>query len=230
MNASTSSIRLMIVDDHAILAESLKELINRQSHMSVSATANSGRKALRILEKDDVEIDIVLLDLSMEEEPHEPPAGIHTARKIITELNVGRPKRIKVIALTQILDGAVIDCMHRMHVHGYLLKDCPGEELIQAIEHVGRGGRYYRNTVEEEWNRYLDKPVEKLAPPKLTHVEQELLPLIAQGLTTKEIATIRGRTEDSIEAHRRNMMKKFEARNAPHMISLAYNYGFIKPY
>lgn len=224
-------IQIMIVDDHSILVESMTELINGSPKMQVVSQASSGKEALKLLREPALKIDVVLMDLKMEDQENSQLAGLTTAKKILTEIAVKGVRDIRIIIITQILDGFVIDLAYKMGVHGYLLKECGSDELFNAIELVSLGKRrHFMGIVAKEHDNFIydGPPVQEI--PKLTHVEKEVLSMIAEGLTTKEIATRRGRGEDGIEAHRRNMMKKFRAKNSPHMISLAYQFGYIKSY
>lgn len=218
----------MIVDDHKILAESLSRLINDRENMQVKAISTSGKDSLRYLREKSHEIDLVIMDLRMEEEDTEEPAGLSTARKILKEIYVKGVNEIKVLIMTQLVDGYLIDVAHKMGVHGYLAKDADSHVLFEAIEGICLGKRrYFRGEIAEAWDQFSYEHTGILEIPQLTHTEKEILQMISEGLTTKEIAEKRGKGEDGVEAHRRNIMRKLNARNAPHMIALAYQFNMI---
>lgn len=222
-------IRIMIVDDHKMLAESLGHLINSQSDMQIVAQASSGKEALKFLEVGHLEINLILLDLQMDETDSMEPDGIRTARYILKNLYIKGFREIKILVVTQFMEGYLIDIAHKLGAHGYISKDCDSYELFRAIRAIALDNRrYYRGEIAAAWDRFVYKFSGRQDLPSLTPTENEILQYIADGLTTKEIADKRGRGVDGIEAHRRNLMRKFNARNAPHLIALAYNLGFIK--
>lgn len=228
MTDTSTTLRIMIVDDHKILAESLSRLINERENMEVRAISTSGKDAMLYLKEKSHEIDLVIMDLRMEESGNEEPAGITTARKIIKEIYVKGVNEIKILIMTQLVDGYLIDLAHKIGVHGYLAKDADSHILFEAIEGICLGKRrYFRGEIAEAWDQFSYEHTGLVEIPKLTATEKEILQLISEGLTTKEIADKRGKGEDGVEAHRRNIMRKLNARNAPHMIALAYQYNMI---
>jgi len=228
MTNTVQNMGIMIVDDHKILAESLSRLINERENMEVKAISTSGRDALRYLRENSQHIDLVIMDLRMEEADTEEPAGLTTARRILKEIYVKGVNEIKILIMTQLVDGYLIDLAHKMGVHGYLAKDADSHILFEAIEGICIGKRrYFRGEIAEAWDQFSYEHTGIIEIPKLTPTEKEILQLISEGLTTKEIADKRGKGEDGVEAHRRNIMRKLNARNAPHMIAIAYQYNMI---
>ncbi|MCB9296339.1 MAG: response regulator transcription factor [Lewinellaceae bacterium] len=223
------TIQIIIVDDHKILAQSIAGLIEGQKDMKMVSQAYSGQEAIEILQENQLDIDLVIMDLRMEETDELEPDGIRTARYILDNVYTRGLREVKVLILTQLIEGYLIDLAHKIGVDGYLSKDCDSEELFLAIRTVVRDKRrYFRGNVEEIWDQFSYKFKGRQNAPTLTPTEMEILQMIAEGVTTKEMARRRGRGEDGIEAHRRNLMRKFKAKNAPHLISLAYNFGLIK--
>lgn len=222
-------IKILIVDDHTILAQSMARLVNDQADMEIVSTQTSGNEAIRFLKKGELNIDLVLLDLQMEETDSPEPAGLKVAKYIMETLYTKGVREIQVIIISQFTDGYLIDLAHKMGVHGYLSKDCESQELFDAIRWVARKKRrYFRGKIEQSWDEFNYQQTGTQQIPVLTPTEYEILELIAQGLTTRDISQIRKRGVDGIEAHRRNIMRKFGAKNAPHMIALAYHWGLIK--
>lgn len=228
MTDTEKNLNIMIVDDHKILAESLSRLINDRDNMQVKAISTSGKDSLRYLREKSQEIDLVIMDLRMEEEDTEEPAGLSTARKILKEIYVKGVNEIKILIMTQLVDGYLIDVAHKIGVHGYLTKDADSHVLFDAIEGICLAKRrYFRGEIAEAWDQFSYEHTGILEIPQLTPTEKEILQMISEGLTTKEIAEKRGKGEDGVEAHRRNIMRKLNARNAPHMIALAYQFNMI---
>ena len=229
--SADNPIRIMIVDDHKILAESVAQLLESQEDMKVVQRAHSGKEAIQLLENENLDVDVIIMDLMMEEKDPVEPDGLKAAKYILEHVYVKHVREIRILIMTNILDGHIINQAHNHGVQAYLPKECDSQELFHAIRTISGGKMmYYRGPVEEEMYSFKLSHIGTPAPPPLTPTEVEILDLIARGLTTREIAEDRGRGVDGIEAHRRNMMKKLGAKNASHMIALAYQYGLIKPY
>lgn len=218
----------MIVDDHTLLAEALAKTVNEHPEMEVVALAANGKEALKKLENADLNLDLILMDLCMDETDSPEPDGILTARTMLKDHFIKGIREFKIIVISQLAEGYFIDLAHKIGVRGYLPKDCESKELFEAITSVVRQNRrYYRGAIEAAMDQFSYEQQGQWEIPDLTPTEREILLLIADGLTTKEIAEKRGRGEDGIEAHRKNMMRKFRAKNAPHMITLACHMGLV---
>lgn len=217
--------RIMIVEDYDMIAETLSRFLIEQSHLTVVFRAKNKNEALEYLHQDP-EIDLILMDMFLgQEEDHQEPEGLQAAREIISFLNY--PQKIKIMMLTKSLEGRWIKKAFDMGVRGYIPKEKNTKELLKAIDLVLAGKMYYENKVQEIMYQYqaeLDFPPELVY---LTPSEKQILKMIAQGFTTEDIAKFRKCKVGTIESHRTNIIRKFDASNAPNMIAKASKMGFI---
>lgn len=212
------SIRILLADDHGIIRSALRAILEREQGMEVVGEAEDGRKALELARE--LVPDVILMDITM-------PGlnGIDATRKIISEF----PK-IKVIALTIHAGSHFITEMFKAVASGYLLKDCLVDELVGAIRTVHAGGMY---TSPEIAGILVDDYVHTLSnghgssKPTLTSREREVLQLIAEGKTTKQIALILHVSPKTIEANRLKIMKKLELDSIAELTKYAIREGLI---
>ena len=171
--------RVLLADDHRIIREGLRALLQKQSDMEVVEEAQDGITAVRLAEK--LHPDIVIMDIGMPD-----LNGIEATRQIIT-----RVKGVKVIALSMHSDKRFVLEMLKAGASGYLLKDCAFEELIDAIRTVRNGQIYLSNRVAGVVvDEYLhNRPASEVSAYNLLSArEREVLQLLAEGNSTKSIA------------------------------------------
>jgi len=211
------SISVIIVDDHKIIRDGLKTLLSKEIDIDVVGEAENGREAIKItLEK---RPDIVIMDIGM-------PImnGIEATRQIIKDI-----PETKVIALSMHYDKQYVSGMLASGAKGYLLKDCAGDELSEAIKTVSKDNTYISqditNTVIEG---YADIPDITNAPVKasLTNREKEILQLLTEGMSTKQIAAELYISVKTVEAHRANIMGKLNIHNLPELTKYAIRNGY----
>ncbi len=210
------SIRVLLVDDHQIMLQGLRALLDRQPDMEVVAEAGEGRTALRLAR--DMLPDIIILDVAMPD-----LNGIETARMIISE----RPET-KVIALSMHSDRRFVVEMLKAGASGYLLKDCALEDLVRAIRVVMANQTYLSpevaGTVVEEYVR-KSRDKEPSAFSILTAREREVLQLLAEGVSTKNIASRLHVSVKTIETHRQHIMEKLNTHSIADLIKYAVREG-----
>ena len=188
------SVRIILAEDHRITREGLVNLLQERPDMEVVGEAENGREAVKLaseLSPDLVIMDVTLPDLN----------GIDATRIITSGSN-----NTKVIALSMYSDKQFVQGMIQAGASGYLLKDCAFEELVSAIQAVIQGDTYLSPgiagiVVQDYLNR-------SSADTVLTNREREVLQLIAEGKSTKEIAACLGVSVKTIETHRRQIMEK----------------------
>ncbi len=210
------SIRVILVDDHQIMLQGLRALLEKQADMEVIAEAGEGRTALRLAR--DLSPDVIILDVAMPD-----LNGIETARMITSEMPT-----IKIIALSMHSDRRFVVEMLKAGASGYLLKDCALEDLVRAIRVVMANQTYLSpevaGTVVEEYVRRSPSG-DTSAFSVLTVREREVLQLLAEGLSTKNIAAHLHVSVKTIETHRQHIMEKLDTHNIADLIKYAVREG-----
>ncbi|MDX2248567.1 MAG: response regulator transcription factor [Bacteroidia bacterium] len=227
-------VRIMIVDDHLLVGQSLETLIHKREGYQVIKCVSSGKEAIAYLEKADPKDfpDVVLMDLFMNEDSDsKEPDGMRAARYIFKNICSSKVYDIRVIIVSVSLNGLYISSAHNMSIQGYLAKESPAPEIFEAIDTVMKGEMYYRGKVYSEMSRYIQSNKctdEEIIPP--SPMEQEILKMTSEGLSAREISEKRGMTVDGVEGHKRQLLRKLNAKNVAELISQAYKYGFLKLY
>ena len=209
-------IRVLIVDDHRIVIDGLKLLLESETGIEVIGTAPNGIEAMAFLKKK--KTDIVLMDINMPE-----MNGIESCKRIQSDY-----PRVYVIALTMIQEASMIRKMLKAGAKAYLMKNASRHELLKAIETVHEGGTYYTSEVSDIILGDLkgEKNISS-AFPKLSRREKQILNLIINELTTTEIAEKLHISFGTVETHRRNIMNKLGARNTAGMVRIALEYKLL---
>jgi DNA-binding NarL/FixJ family response regulator len=211
-------LRVLIADDHGIVREGLRSLIAEQRDMSVVGEAEDGRAAVELARE--LSPDVVIMDVSM-------PGlnGIEATRQI------GRAAPApKVIALSMHNDKRFVAEMLAAGASGYLLKDCAFDELVRAIRAVVSGQTYLSPGVAGAVVQdYLggERPTEEDVYDRLSEREKQVLKLIADGSTNKEIASLLDIAVKTVMAHRTNLMTKIGAHSRTDIFKFALRKGLI---
>ena len=199
------TVRLLIADDHKLMREGLKALIEKESDMEVVAEAEDGHTTVSLAGKSNPHI--IVMDVSMPD-----LNGIDATRKIL-----GAHPHVKVVGLSGHADQHFVREMLTAGASAYILKHTASDELMRAIRIVMKGGKYLSPEVAGgvmdayvEMSRPLGKNVAFVV---LTEREREVLQRIAEGRSTKEIADDLGVSVKTVETHRRNIMEKLDLRS-----------------
>ena len=210
-------IRILLVDDHKILREGICSLLKEYPDMEVIGEAADGRTALRLAEE--LSPDLVIMDISMPD-----LNGIDATRRI----NADHPN-MKVIALSMHYDKQFVSEIFKAGAAGYLLKDSAFEELEHAIRIVMDNKTYINpqiaSLVVESLISQPSAATNQKAFSLLTEREREVLQLIAEGKSTKEIASDLNISAKTIESHRRQVMGKLNIRNIAELTKYAIREG-----
>lgn len=209
-------IRILLADDHKLLREGLRALIEEQENMTVVAEAEDGRSAVQLAAK--LSPDIVVMDISM-------PGlnGIDATRRITAE-----SPGIKVIALSMHAEQDFVVEMFKAGAAGYLLKDCAFEELILAIRAVSSKKAYLSSKLSDTMIKdYVNLfPKKKLSAfSELTAREREVLQLLAEGKSTREVAAKLNVSTKTVETFRRLIMKKLDIHSVAELTKYAIRAG-----
>jgi len=212
-------IKIVVVDDHDLLRQGLIELLEKNNGFSVVGEACNGREAIEIAEK--VQPDVILLDISMPE-----LNGIEA---------IGRIKQVcpsgKIIIITMHNLNRHISSALKQNVSGYLLKSIGASELFMAIEKVYRGGFHFCEEINQkiisEYTSFIGGIPSQSSMDALTPREKEVLQLVVEGFTGKEIAKKMNISPKTVEHHRYHLMSKLKCSNIASLIKMAIEEGIV---
>jgi two-component system response regulator NreC len=208
---------VLLVDDHQIIIDGLKSLLKDSEEIVVAGEANNGSRALQIL--DMLEIDVVLMDIDM-------PVmnGIDTLKEI---RRCG--SEVKVIILSMHNEAGMIKSLMNIGANGYLLKSSSQEEVINAIRKVAVGPQYFSTEVTLSLLNKTQSSSTDSNPQieLLTDRETEIVQLIAEGFSNKEIGNKLFISHRTVDTHRTNIMKKLNVSNIAGLISYAIKNGIV---
>ena len=210
------SIKILLADDHRIMREGLRYLIEKEADLKVVAEAADGRTAVRLARE--VSPDMVIIDITMPD-----LNGIGATQQILSEA-----PNTKVLAVSMHSDDQFVTGMLKAGASGYFLKDCAADELAYAIRAVIAGEIYLSpkiaSMVVEGYLRALSKGrLTKAA--ELTASEQEILQLVAEGERSKSIAARLYIAEKTVDAHRQKIMAKLNIRTIAGLTKFAIQKG-----
>jgi DNA-binding NarL/FixJ family response regulator len=209
-------IRILLAEDHHIIRQGLRALLEAQADFEIVAEADDGRTAVSLTRKHSP--DVIIMDVSMPE-----LNGIDATRQIFREIGTA-----KVIALSMYSDKRFVNGMLEAGVSGYLLKNCVVTELISAIRSVMRGQKYLSpqilGDVVEGYREHLTRGnVQKEVP--LSSREREIVQLIAEGKDSRQIAECLHISPKTVESHRRRIMEKLEIHSVAELTKFAIREG-----
>lgn len=206
-------MRVLLADDHQIVREGLRGLLEKAGHTVIGEAAD-GHEALRLART--LAPEIAVLDLSM---------------PLLNGLDVAREIRrlspeIKTILLTMYTDRAYVLQAMKAGAKGYVLKTQAAEDLIRAIREISRGEVYLSPGVAASVvDAYLDKT--DVADDPLTPRERQILQLVAEGKTTKEVARLLNISFKTAETHRNHIMKKLDIHEVAGLVRYAIHHGLL---
>jgi two-component system, NarL family, response regulator NreC len=212
-------VRIVLADDHTILRNGLRLVLERQAGFSVVGEAANGREAVEVVARQAP--DVVLLDIAM------PMLnGIEAAKKISAE----QPRTAIVILSMHSDEGYILRAL-KAGARGYLLKDSADSDLIQAIRAVSAGKAFFSPAVSrvlaDDYLRQVRQQGVEDPYDLLTPRERELLQLIAELKSTKDIATLLCVSPYTVDTHRSNLMQKLNVHSIPELILYAVRKGVI---
>jgi len=207
--------RVLIVDDHKIFREGLISMLEKKSDIEIIGEAKNGNEAIRLVHE--LHPDVVIMDIVMPD-----TNGIEATRHISKEIS-----NVKIIGLSMHEDGRFAAEMLKAGARGFLLKDCAFEELVDAISAVTANKVYLSPKIKDQMlEDYLDF-LSKDNPPfsVLSAREKEVLKCLAEGKSTKEIASQLGVSAKTIEAHRQHIMEKLNISSTAELVKYAIRAG-----
>jgi DNA-binding NarL/FixJ family response regulator len=209
------TIRILIADDHGVVAEGLKHVVESQTDMQVVALVSDGREAVRMAKEQAP--DVVLMDLSM------PEMNGADATRAILDSGAG----CRVIVLSMYADREYVRRALKAGATGYVVKRSAGEELVEAIRAVHAGARYLSPRVadvviDDYAAPGADDPLERLSAR-----EREVLQLVAEGRTGAEIAARLALSQKTVETYRARLVEKLGIRDVAGLVKFAIQRGLV---
>jgi len=207
-------IRILLADDHAVVRQGFKMILAAQADMEIVGEAGNGREALDLAGQ--LQPDLVVMDVAMPE-----LNGIEATRRL-ADLS----PRTRVLALSMHKDSVYVREILRAGARGYLLKDSISSDLLAAVRAVARGEGYLSPGVSDavlnDYRRHVTDPIDLLSSR-----EREVLQMIAEGKTNKEIATVLNLSVYTVDAHRGRIMEKLNLHSVNELVRFAVRSGLI---
>ena len=212
-------VRVLLADDHQLMRSGVRLMLEREPDMSVVGEASDGREAVALAKS--LRPDVVIMDIGM---PN--LSGIEAARQMTRE----RPE-LAVMILSMHPDETYVLRALKAGARGYLLKDSAEADLIRAVHMVAGGKSFFSPAVSkvllDDYVRKLKRSGSDDAYDLLTPRECEVLQLIAEGKSNKDIANLLNLSVYTVESHRSNLMEKLNLRGLPELILYAVRKGII---
>jgi len=204
----------LLADDHALVRQGFRLILSSQPDIEIVGEAGNGRETVELAEK--LRPDVVVMDVAMPE-----MNGIEATRRL-AEL----APRTRVLALSMYKDSVYVREILRAGARGYLLKDAIDRDLVAAVRAVAAGEGYLSPAVSEavlsDYRRHVSDPLDLLTPR-----EREVLQLIAEGKTNKEIAAALNLSVYTVDAHRGRIMEKLNVHSVSELVRFAVRAGLV---
>jgi len=213
------SIRIVLADDHTILRQSLVKSFNEESDIEIVGEAKDGRSTVELARQ--LQPDIVVMDIEMPD-----LNGLEATRRITKDF-----PQIKVLGLSMHANDKYIREMFRAGANGYLLKNCPFEELVKAVRIIMQGKTFISSSIGDVViKEYINTPEKnKSVFSILSEREREIMQLLAEGQTTKFIARQLHISPKTVEGHRLKMMGKLNIDSIAKLTKYAIQEGVTTP-
>ncbi|HTF35411.1 MAG TPA: response regulator transcription factor [Myxococcota bacterium] len=209
---------VLIADDHGIVREGLRRLLEREADIVVCGEAADGEDLLEQIGTH--QPDVVILDISMPK-----LGGLETLERVRR-----RFPAVKAILLSVHGDPPLVQSAVALGADGYLLKNGPAADVIEAVRAVVKGGSFFSPPIAKEIVAQLRTPQRAGDPfSMLSGREREIVHLIADGLSAKEIAAALRISTKTVEAHRTSLMRKLGVRKATELVRYALRFGLVEP-
>jgi DNA-binding NarL/FixJ family response regulator len=218
------TIRVLLADDQALVRGGFRLILESEEDIAVVGEAEDGEEAVTLVA--DLRPDVVLMDVQM------PGVdGLEATRRIGA---LGDPVRTRVLVLTTFeRDDYVFEAL-RGGASGFLLKNCPPEDLVLAVRHVSRGDALLAPSVTRRLiEDYITRPTRRSAPApelqRLTERERTVLRLLAQGRSNTELADELCVSEGTVKTHVSSILSKLGLRDRVQAVVFAYDTGLVEP-
>ncbi|MGA3042913.1 MAG: response regulator transcription factor [Bryobacteraceae bacterium] len=207
-------IHILLADDHAVVRQGFKMILAAQPDMEIVGEAGNGREALDLAGQ--LQPDVIVMDVAMPE-----LNGIEATRRVADV-----SPRSRVLALSMHKDSVYVREILRAGARGYLLKDSIASDLLAAVRAIARGEGYLSPGVSDavlnDYRRQVTDPIDMLSSR-----EREVLQMIAEGKTNKEIATVLNLSVYTVDAHRGRIMEKLNVHSVTDLVRFAVRCGLV---
>jgi DNA-binding NarL/FixJ family response regulator len=211
-----NNIKLLIVDDHKMFLEGIQSILSETDFIEVVGTAKNGLEAIKLTNS--FLPDVIITDLTMPELD-----GIELTEKIKDSY-----ENIKVLVVSSHIEGEMISKAIKAGINGYIFKNTGKTELLKAIKKIANGENYYTEEVKESLQNSLFNPAEaRKQVANISTREKEILQLIAEELNTQEIADKLFISPNTVEVHRKNLMRKIGTKNMIGLVKYAIQQGIV---
>jgi two-component system response regulator NreC len=207
-------IRILLADDHTVVRQGFRAILEQQPDMQIVGEAGNGREVMSLAQE--TTPDVIVMDVAMPE-----LNGMEATRRLSTSL-----PNTRVLALSMHKDSVYVREMLKAGARGYLLKDSVDQDLLEAVRAIARGGAYISPAVQPA----LMSPyrIQGSTPlDLLTSREREVLQLIAEGKTNKEVAAVLNISVFTVDAHRGRIMEKLNVHNVNELVRFAVRNGLV---
>lgn len=212
-------MRIFIADDHRLVIDGVKMMLQEADDMLCVGEASNGKDALALLAV--LDVDVLLLDINMPEMD-----GVACCRLVKEQF-----PEIRILVLSMLREASLIKMMLKLGASGYLLKNAGKDEVLDAIRKVYDGQQVFSTDVlDAVMDSFTNKPAKPAASPflKISRREKQILRLIVEERTTSEIAADLFISFGTVETHRRNLLLKLNARNTAGLVKAALEYGLLQ--
>ena len=207
-------IRILLADDHGVVRQGFKMILDAEPDMEIVGEAGNGREAIELA--DQLKPDVVVMDVAMPE-----LNGIEATRRI-----AGSAPHVRVLALSMHKDSVYVREVLRAGARGYLLKDSGPSDLVSAVRAVARGEGYLSPAVSDavldDYRKHVTNPIDLLSSR-----EREVLQMLAEGKTNKEIAGVLNLSVYTVDAHRGHIMEKLNLHSINELVRFAVRNGLV---
>jgi DNA-binding NarL/FixJ family response regulator len=222
-DSNTNAINIILVDDHKILLDSLKALIEKEKDICLVNTFSKPKEALEFIRQKPNTVDVVVLDISMED-------SVLNGKDVCLEIKQDAP-HLKVLILTTHNDSKYVSALIAAKADGYILKQNGGDELIEGIKTVADGENFYSKEIIkvvidrlQNIHKAKDQHGDKV---RLTSREIEVLSLLGKGLKAREVADILHIEKSTVETHKLKIRQKLGLKDLKAIIIFARDNGYV---
>lgn len=201
----------MLIDDHQIILDGLNTLLPIVlEDCEIVAKSQSAEEAIPLLNH--TPCDLIFMDIGLGQNMN----GISATKKIKEHY-----PQLKIIALTMFEEKKIIGKMMRAGADGYLIKNADSEEIKKAVFNVMSGKKYLHESINQGLENYLQVQT-IIEDTRISNAEKEVLILLCEGHTSKEIGQVLFRSEETIKSHRKNLLSKFQCKNVAALVNYAH--------